>query len=150
MAFGRELQTQRERLGISLDAVAEGTKVALRHLVALEDGDFGSLPGGVFNKGIVRSYCRYLGLDEDGWLARFADEVEGSDDQDWAAFAENVRRTRAGTPPAMRRRWWGVALMVCALAGVTWALWHFLVKTRVLYAAPPQWSAVVFPHVRSR
>ena len=72
LAFGRELQRERERRGISLDAVADGTKVAPRYLRALESDDVGNLPGGIFNKGFVRSYCRFLGLNEEEWLQRFA------------------------------------------------------------------------------
>lgn len=138
VAFGRELQHERERRGISLDAVAAGTKVAPRYLHALENDDLASLPGGVFNKGFVRSYCRYVGLDEDLWLERLAANAHThGGEPDWTAFAENVRNNRARTTPAMRRRWWGVALMVAALLAVAWATWRYVVRSREVIDAPP-------------
>ncbi len=132
LAFGRELQRERERRGISLDAIADGTKVAPRYLRALESDDVRNLPGGIFNKGFVRSYCRFLGLNEDDWLQRFARTAPApADDADWAEFAENVKRTRIQTPPAMRRRWWGVAAMLLALGTTAWALWHYVLQNRL-------------------
>lgn len=130
LSFGRDLQEERERRGVSLESVAEGTKVAVRYLRALEEGDHAALPGGVFNKGIVRSYCRHLGLNEEEWLVRFSSfaHTEGSDD--WAEFAENVKRNRAQMNPGMRLRWWGVLLMIIGLAAAGWSVWHYLVKPR--------------------
>ncbi len=51
--------------GITLEEIAEATKIGTRSLRALEQQDFDKLPGGIFNKGFVRAYARYLGLDEE-------------------------------------------------------------------------------------
>src|SRR5260370_6384297 len=64
-AFGERLRREREMRGITLDEISESTKISRRHLESLEREDFDSLPGGIFNKGFVRSYARFLGLDED-------------------------------------------------------------------------------------
>jgi cytoskeleton protein RodZ len=64
-SFGDRLQRERELRGITLEEIAEATKIGTRSLRALEDEDFNKLPGGIFNKGFVRSYARYLGLDEE-------------------------------------------------------------------------------------
>jgi cytoskeleton protein RodZ len=130
--FGEELQRERERQGVSLEAVAEGTKVQLRYLEALEADQFASLPGGVFNKGFVRSYCRFLGLDEDQWLARYDSTVSTEpEEQDWVTFAENVKRTRAQAGAGMRRRWWGVVLMLLLLGAMGWAAWRYVIRPRM-------------------
>jgi cytoskeletal protein RodZ len=63
--FGEKLRQQRERRGISLDAISTTTKISTRMLRAIEDEHFDQLPGGVFNKGFVRAYARQIGLDED-------------------------------------------------------------------------------------
>src|ERR1700709_2097148 len=94
VSFGRELQLERQRRRITLESIAEGTKVPTRHLRALEEEEYGPLPGGVFNKGIVRSYCRYVGLDEQEWLGRFPSVMPAEPEADWESFAENVRRSR--------------------------------------------------------
>ncbi|HMF90033.1 MAG TPA: helix-turn-helix domain-containing protein [Candidatus Angelobacter sp.] len=64
-AFGERLRREREMRGITLDEISESTKISRRHLESLEREDFDALPGGIFNKGFVRAYARYLGLDED-------------------------------------------------------------------------------------
>lgn len=64
-SFGEKLRQQRERRGVSLDAISNTTKISTRMLRALEDEHFDQLPGGVFNKGFVRAYARQIGLNED-------------------------------------------------------------------------------------
>lgn len=63
--FGDRLRREREMRGITLDEISESTKISRRHLEALEREHFDHLPGGVFNKGFVRAYARFLGIDED-------------------------------------------------------------------------------------
>ncbi len=63
--FGEKLRKQREHRGITLEAVANTTKISTRMLKALEDEHFDQLPGGVFNKGFVRAYARQVGLNEE-------------------------------------------------------------------------------------
>ena len=69
--FGDRLRREREMRGVSLEEIAESTKIGTRSLRALEDEDFEKLPGGIFNKGFVRAYSRFLGLDEDQTVADF-------------------------------------------------------------------------------
>lgn len=70
-SFGERLQRERELRGISLEEIAEATKIGTRSLRALEQQDFDQLPGGIFNKGFVRAYARYLGLDEEQAVADY-------------------------------------------------------------------------------
>ena len=131
LSFGTDLKEERERRGVGLSAIAERTKVSERHLRALEEDAHDQLPGGIFNKGIVRGYCQHLELNEAAWLERYAASVEtAGGEPDWNSFAENVRRNRqiAG---AARKRWWGVAGMLLLLAALAWAAWHYLVKPRI-------------------
>lgn len=71
-SFGDRLRREREMRSITLDEIAESTKIARRHLESLEKEDFDSLPGGIFNRGFVRSYARYLGIDEDQAVADYS------------------------------------------------------------------------------
>jgi cytoskeleton protein RodZ len=71
-AFGDRLRREREMRGITLDEITESTKISRRHLKALEGEHFDQLPGGVFNKGFVRAYARFLGLDEDQAVADYS------------------------------------------------------------------------------
>jgi cytoskeleton protein RodZ len=71
-AFGDRLRREREMRGITLDEITESTKISRRHLEALEGEHFDQLPGGVFNKGFVRAYTRFLGIDEDQAVADYS------------------------------------------------------------------------------
>lgn len=69
--FGSRLKQEREKRGITLDAVALSTKIGMRFLRALEEEHFDQLPGGIFNRGFVRAYARCVGLDEDQTVADY-------------------------------------------------------------------------------
>jgi len=69
--FGEKMRREREMRGVSLEEISESTKIGTRSLRALEQEDFEKLPGGIFNKGFVRAYSRFLGLDEDQAVADF-------------------------------------------------------------------------------
>jgi cytoskeletal protein RodZ len=71
-AFGERLRREREMRGITLDEISESTKISHRHLESLEKEDFDELPGGIFNKGFVRAYARYLGIDEEQAVADYS------------------------------------------------------------------------------
>ena len=62
--LGQRLQKEREKQGVTLDEVCASTKVAMRFLRAIEEERFDQLPGGIFNKGFVRSYAQHLGINE--------------------------------------------------------------------------------------
>jgi cytoskeletal protein RodZ len=119
------------RRQITLEAIAEGTKVPARHLRALEQDKFEQLPGGVFNKGIVRSYCRAVGLDEQVWLERFPSVAPPEPTPDWVAFAENVRRNREAVSGRLGAKWVGAMLMVAILAAVCWLAWTYMLRPRL-------------------
>ena len=70
-SFGEKLQREREMRGVTLEEIAEATKIGTRNLRALETNEFDKLPGGIFNKGFVRAYARYLGIDEEQAVADY-------------------------------------------------------------------------------
>ncbi len=70
-AFGDKLKREREMRRISLDEISESTKIPRRYLELLERESFETLPGGVFNKGFVKAYARFLGLDEEQAVADY-------------------------------------------------------------------------------
>lgn len=75
-SFGERLRREREMRGITLDEISTSTKIARRHLESLEADNFDELPGGVFNRGFVRAYARYLGIDEDQAVADYVAVAE--------------------------------------------------------------------------
>lgn len=135
--FCDELRWQRETRKISIEAICQETKISARHLLALESGAYEELPGGVFRKGIVRSYLAALGLDEATWIDRFEaslreSRVGDSDNPDWTEFAENIRRNREGNMPKTGTRWMGIAVMMIALMVLGWCIWKYILEGRLL------------------
>ncbi len=60
---GDRLRQAREAKGLTLAQAEEITKIRRRFLQALEEEDYGQLPGEVFVRGFLRNYAVVLGLD---------------------------------------------------------------------------------------
>jgi cytoskeleton protein RodZ len=67
--FGENLRREREMRGVSLEEISAATKISIRFLRAIENEELSKLPGGIFTRSFVRTYARYLGLDEERVLA---------------------------------------------------------------------------------
>ena len=63
-SFGASLRRERELRGVSLQEIAASTKIGVSMLKAIEDDQFEKLPQGLFVRGFVREYARFLALDE--------------------------------------------------------------------------------------
>jgi len=70
-SFGEKLRREREMRGISLREIADGTKISVRFLQALEEDRTGVLPGGLFPRAFVKQYALFLGLDPERAVADF-------------------------------------------------------------------------------
>ena len=62
--FGRILRLGREEKGLSIGEVAERLKLSAKQIEAFESGNYEGMPEGVFIRGFLRSYGRFLDLDE--------------------------------------------------------------------------------------
>jgi cytoskeleton protein RodZ len=69
--FGERLKRERELREVTLQEITSATRIGPRFLEALENEEWEKLPGGVFNRGFVRSIARYLGLDEEVLLGEY-------------------------------------------------------------------------------
>ncbi len=54
----------RQTKGISLEQIADLTKLRVSTLKAIEDGNFDALPGGIYNISYIRQYARAIDADE--------------------------------------------------------------------------------------
>ena len=69
--FGADFKRARESSGLPLEKIAAETRISTRFLVAIENEDFHLLPGGVFNRGFIRSYAERVGLNPEQALADY-------------------------------------------------------------------------------
>ena len=95
-----DLSKSRRIKGISLEEIAERTKISLRFLLAIEAEEFEKLPGGIFNTSYLRQYAAAVGYDEAELLACYSRVIQGG-----AAPAEIERGARRGTR-GIFYRWW--------------------------------------------
>ncbi len=72
---GQILKENRERKGVTLNEVSLSTKITIKTLVAIEEGDPINLPPKTFLRGFVRSYAIFLGVDTDEILRTFHEEM---------------------------------------------------------------------------
>jgi len=70
-SFGRYLQAIRVEKRISLDQVAEETRIAVRSLEAIDREDPQGSPPEVFLKGFLRAYAKAVGADGDEAVRRY-------------------------------------------------------------------------------
>ena len=68
--IGLILREAREDLKNSLEDVAKSLRIKKEYLMALEEGNFDSLPGTTYVSGFLKSYTQYLGLNIDQSLLR--------------------------------------------------------------------------------
>ena len=69
--LGEFLRRERELRRITLDDVAENTKISRRYLEAIEEDQYDRLPGEAFVRGFIRSYVKYIGLDPTETMLRY-------------------------------------------------------------------------------
>ena len=72
-SFCESLVAARRRRDMSLEQIADVTRIPIRSLERLESGEFERLPADVFVRGFLRSYARCVGLDADEIIRRYAE-----------------------------------------------------------------------------
>ncbi|WP_186729026.1 helix-turn-helix domain-containing protein [Sphingomonas panacisoli] len=72
---GPTLRTARERMGMTLQDVAGETRIAVRHLTAIEEGRFDGFAASVYAIGFARNYARMVGISNEWITDCLRDEV---------------------------------------------------------------------------
>jgi len=131
-SFGENLRREREMRGISLDEIASSTKISIRFLQAMENDEFASLPGGIFRRSFIRSYAKYLGLDEEQVIAEYQMTAQPKD----VEISRLMFSSSYGPRPERRSFFLPVLLAVAMVAGA-YALFHYAHRPEESPAAPP-------------
>jgi cytoskeleton protein RodZ len=76
MDIGAELRRARIARHLSIEDVARVTKISPTVLRAIEQGDFGRVPRGLFTRGFLRAYAREVGLDAEAIVRHYRSEHE--------------------------------------------------------------------------
>src|SRR5881392_87230 len=102
----------RQRLDIT-DVEAQ-TKIRAKYLRALENEDFGMLPGPTFVKSFLRTYAEFLGLDPHLLVEEYRARHDPRDESELTPFARAPSGRQRRRPPR-RPTWLPVVAAVAAI-----------------------------------
>jgi len=136
-SVGETLRAERERLKITLDEIADQTKITKRSLLALERNDFDQLPGGIYTKNFLRAYARQLGLEPERIVGDYLAQTSPVDTRrPQPVVPERNARPRRASPAL----WLLAAIPIAVVIAV--AAWTFLAgPPDEEEAAPPEPAA---------
>lgn len=122
-----QMRAAREAAGLQLSEVAARTRVPLRHLEALERGDFAALPGITYCAGFTRAYARAVGLDEKALVSKVRGEIDAAGDFVAADAYQIEEPTDPARVPPRSLAW--VAAIVGLLLVSGYGLWRMQINT---------------------
>ncbi len=119
--IGMELKRERELRGITLQEISDATKINIRYLRDLEEDRLENLPGSFFIKGIIRSFAKYIGLDENTILNSYYESElhrEQSQEQE-EKKEEEFQKTQYTLPIKVKRILYSISLFLALMAVLT-------------------------------
>ena len=118
--FGANFRKAREAAGLPLEKIAAETRISTRFLTAIENEAFQLLPGGIFNRGFIRAYADYLGLDSDQAVADY-DRMSSTAEEPTDVLRDAVR------VPG-RRPDWNLYLAAAAILVLLMVAYYFVTR----------------------
>jgi cytoskeleton protein RodZ len=99
-SIGETLRDARMRQRLDIADVESRTKIRAKYLRALENEEFGMLPGPTFVKTFLRTYSEMLGLDPHVLVEEYRANYEGGDDLEFQPLGppSSSARDRLGRP----------------------------------------------------
>lgn len=134
---GQRLRTERERRGISIAQAVDGTHIKTDHVLAMEADNWSAFSAHVYVRGFVKTYARFLRLDEHEMAIQLDRELSGQDlFEDSETVSSGLRRGVLDfvmMKLALLR--WQVVLVCLIGLGLLAAVWALLPST--IFKAPP-------------
>jgi cytoskeleton protein RodZ len=116
-SIGETLREARMRQRLDITDVEAHTKIRAKYLRALENEDFGMLPGPTFVKSFLRTYAEFLGLDPHILVEEYRARHDPRDESELTPFARQPRGRPRGRRPR-RPSWLPVAAAVGAIVAL--------------------------------
>jgi cytoskeletal protein RodZ len=119
--IGTTLREARMRARIDVSEIEEQTKIRARYLRALENEEWGLLPGPAYTKSFLRAYAQALGLDGRALVEEYKAAFESNGDGERAEIPHQPssfgrRRPRPPVaPPRLSRGYVIAALTACVV-----------------------------------
>lgn len=118
---GDRLRAARTKAGLDLSDVASRTRIPLRHLQAIESGDYSSFPSPTYVVGFVKAYARTVGEDEVE-LARNLRSELGNDAYSYNRELQDYEDADPARIPSRTLAW--TAAAIALLLAIGYGVWR--------------------------
>lgn len=126
--LGTLLKRARTERGMSLEQLQDITKIRKRYLEAIEEGDYGVLPGNFYARAFIKSYAEAVGLNPDEVVRMYRGAIEQP-----VPAVEPVRaksRTKAFANTDRIARWAATLLVLFFFVLIAAIIYHFVLSNR--------------------
>ncbi|WP_324378036.1 helix-turn-helix domain-containing protein [Sphingomonas sp.] len=117
---GERLRAAREAQGLTIEEIANSTRIPKRHLQTIEQGDYSGLPAPTYSAGFIKSWARRLGLDGQALSDDFRAEMGGMPSESTQILPYEPADPRR-TPPAGLAL---LALLIAVVLGLGYLYWR--------------------------
>ena len=129
-SLGSYLQWERQKKELSIEEVAEATRIPLDVLQAIEAGNRSRLPAPVFAKGFIKIYAEHLNLDQLDVLERYRKEWAEESSEEPAPEVLEVQAMAQSSPFWLSGRF--ALLVLLVLAALALAYFFFQANDKPL------------------
>lgn len=127
LTIGEALKSERQKKNLTISEIAGATKIRARRLEAVENNDWRQFPSKTYIVGVIQSYGRFLGLNEEKLLAIFRREYEKKEE---VFFQKGIAKKQLR--PAAQRVFRGLVFLLIAIF-----IFYFGYQLK-LYFSPPK------------
>ena len=113
---GQRLVRARQDAGKTIDQIAAETRIPIRHLQVIEDGNFAALPARTYAVGFSRTYAKAVGLDD----VEIAEQVRAELAAEGDYESERPAKFEPGDPariPSRGLAWFSAFAVLLLIAG---------------------------------
>lgn len=129
-SIGAVLRTAREHVGLSVDALAERTRIRPHIIAGIESDDFSACGGDVYARGHLRTLAFTLGIEPRSLIARFDEEHAGAEISARRVFeAELAGGSTGGLRGSTGGSGWFLLMAAVLALVLVWALMRMFVGT---------------------
>jgi len=132
-SLGQELKRERELRGITLEEISESTKIGMKFLQALEEDKLEVMPNKFFIKAVLRTYAKFLGLEEHSVLNRYH-EISILQEQSQQAEKQIIEKKEE---TSKNEKIWTIAVIV-GVPLLILLCWIFLFSPKKKTHLPPE------------
>jgi cytoskeletal protein RodZ len=125
--IGEFLREAREEKGLTIEDISRETKIQIKYLFALEEGDFSLFSGEIYIKGALRNYARVVGISDSDIISFYEQfkkkhAVEENGDSDKLKKGQNIFLNQKEKKSSSGAALIWIGLFVFVVCGSIWYL----------------------------